>query len=298
MNCPYHPGRQADIPIPVEDEEQSGWLGWMEGCCGLVAWRCDQGELLPVEAQFCTFHGCERPRVNRVAHEWSPGDGQPRRVRAPSIIQRALELAPMGDGRSTPCLAGNVLVYLTDSGRLVAVDAGGEATLFLAAQVKAAALRLEGGTVIGALQTDAGVRCLSWEVRDLRDGLRRNGIVQPTPVKTTSTHLLGLPRDRTKLYQGSGPLRLIVEHDPIEDEDLLATYQKIAGVSPGSWVIARTPNPDGPTIYHPHLRPQHLNQVPVAVIGGVLVLGTVRTLAGSVAGALLIPNVGRLDAAA
>jgi len=298
MHCPYHPDRHADIPIPVDLEEQSGWIGWMEGCCGLIAWRCEMGELLPIEARFCTFHGCERPRINRIAHEWTPGDGTPRRVQSPSVIQRALELAPMADGNSTPCLAGNVLVYLTDSGRLIAVDAGGEATIFLAAQVRAASMRLEGGTVIGALQTDAGVRYLSWEVRDLRDGLVRNGVVQPTPVKATNAHLLGLPMDRSRLHQGTGLVRLVVEHDPIENEELLATYRKITGVPPGAWVIRRTPNPDGPPVYHPHLRPQQLLQVPTPVPGGVLVLGTVRHLSTSLVGALIIPNVGRLDAAA
>ncbi len=298
MNCPYHSDRRADIPIPVALEEQTGWLGWMEGCCGLVAWRCEMGELLPVEAKFCTFHGCERPRINRVAHEWTPGDGQPRKVKPPTVIERALELAPMADGNSTPCLAGNVLVYLTDSGRLVALDVGGEGTIFLAAQVRAASMRLEGGTVIGALQTDAGVRYLSWEVRDLRDGLARNGVVQPTPMKASSAHLLGLPRDHTRLHQGTGLLRLVVEHDPIASDELIATYKKVTGASPGPWVIRRTPNPDGPPIHHPNLRPQQLLQVPSPIPGGVLVLGTVRYFSKALAGALLIPNVGRLDAAA
>ena len=298
MRCPYHPGREADIPIPVVLEEPSGWLGWMVGCCGLVAWRCEKGELSPIEARFCTFHGCERPRLNRIAHEWSAGDGSVSRVTPPALIHRALELTPMGGGASAPCLAGNVLVYLTESGRLVALDMGGDGILSLASQVRVAAVQLAASTVEAALQTDSGVRHLSWSVRDLRDGLTRGGSVEGAPLKSGGAHLLGLPTERTQLHRGEGALRLVVMHDPIDDERILATYRGIAGARPGDWVIEATPNPDGPPVYCTRLRPQELLQVPCPVPGGVLVLGTVRHRGATLAGALLIPTVGRRDEAA
>jgi hypothetical protein len=298
MRCPYHPGREAVIPIPVVLEEPSGWLGWMEDCCGLVAWRCERGGLSPIEARFCTFHGCERPRLNRIAHEWTAGDGSLSRVSPPPLVHRALELTPMGGGNSAPCLAGNVLVYLTDSGRLVALDMGGEAALSLASNVRAASVQLSGSAVEAALQTDAGVRHLSWSVRDLRDGLSGIASVEGTPLKSGGARLLGLPAERTRLHRGVGALRLVVTHDPIEDERILATYRGVSGAAPGDWVIEATPNPDGPPVYCTRLRPQALLQVPCPVPGGMLVLGTVRHRGVSLAGALLIPTVGRRDEAA
>lgn len=298
MRCPYHPERSATISLPsAHADDEDGWLGWLEGCCGLPAWRCPQGALLPMEAKYCTYHGCARPNPGRVAHEIAATGPRPD-VPRPTLIARALELAPAADGASTPCLAGNVLVYLTDGGRLVAVDAGGEASLFLAAQVQTAALRVDGLQVVGALRTEAGVRYLAWEIRDLREALRTgSGAVRPAPTTGTGANLLGLPRDRSRLHQGSGMLRLVVEHDPVDGE-AAGIYRKVAGVEPGSWLIRRLPNPDGPPIHHPDLRPQVLHQVPVPIPGGVLVLGQLRWFGRTATGALLVPTVGGYDALA
>ena len=117
-------------------------------------------------------------------------------------------------------------------------------------------------------------------------------------MKSGGAHLLGLPKGRTRLHRGHGPLRLVVEHDPIEDDSVLTTYRGVTGTSPGPWVIESTPNPDGPPVFSARLRPQALLQVPAPVPGGVLVLGTMRHRASSVSGALLIPTVGRVDEAA
>lgn len=290
MRCPYHPDHPADISVPPELDDDDGWIGWLEGCCGLPAWRCPQGALIPVEARFCTYHGCHRPELVRVVHEVASALGA-RRAFRPGLVERALELAPAADGASTPCLAGNVLVYLTDSGRLIALDAGGDSTVFLAAQVQAVALRLEGVRVIGALRTDAGVRYLSWDVRDLREALRSNGAARPTPATGTGANLLGLPRDRSRLHQGAGLLRLVVEHDPVEGP-LVDVYRATTGVEPGAWLIRRTPNPEGPEIHHPDLRPQVLHQVPVPVPGGILLIGQVRWLGRTASGAVLVPTDG------
>jgi hypothetical protein len=209
------------------------------------------------------------------------------------VVQRTLELAPpQSSGQSAPCLAGNVLVYLTESGRLIAVDVGGENTVFLAAKVQACALRVDAGRVVGALRTAAGVRYLAWDVRDLRDVLREGGaVVPPVPAPGTRVHLLGLPREGGILHQGSGMLRLEVAHDPVPVA-LEESYRKLVGAAPGAWLIRRTPNPLGPPVHHDQLRPQSLLQVPVPVPGGVLVLGQVRWLGSTAAGALLIPTIG------
>lgn len=292
MSCPYHPDQAAELSIPAGMDDGSGWIGWLTGCCGLPAWRCAEGALSPMEAQYCVFHGCARPRMDRMVHEVAAAQGLMKRSELPALIQRALEVAPLADGSSTPCLAGNVLVYLSEGGRLVALDLGGTAALFLAAQVRAAALRVEHGNVVGAIRTASGVRYLAWDVRDLRDALIEGApAVAPSPATGTQVHLFGLPRDDGVLHQGSGLLRLEVTHDPV-GEDLAAAYRKLAGTAPGPWVVHRIANPAGPQVHHPDLRPQLLHQVPVPIPGGVLVLGQVRWLGHTATGALLVPTVG------
>ncbi len=292
MNCPYHSHQAAAIDVPAGLEDDTGWIGWLDGCCGLPAWRCPQGALLPMEAAFCVYHGCPRPRMDRMVHEVGAAQGLVDSDKQPALIQRTLELAPNPDGLSSPCIAGNILVYLTENGRLVAVDIGGDATIFLAAQVKAAALRVELGRVVGALRTGAGVRYLAWDVRDLRDALREGAsVVSPVPAPGTQVHLLGLPRDEGVLHQGSGLLRLEVAYDPAPDE-VSATYRKLTGSSPGLWVVRRIANPLGPPVHHSDMRPQLLHQVPVPIPGGVLMLGQLRWLGNTAKGALLVPTVG------
>jgi hypothetical protein len=105
-----------------------------------------------------------------------------------------------------------------------------------------------------------------------------------------AVHLLGLPRDRTRLHQGAGMMRLVVEHDPVPDEQA-DRYERITGVAPGEWLIRRTPNPEGPLVPQPDLRPQALDQVPVPVPGGVFLLGRLRWYGRTVSGALLVPTV-------
>ncbi len=292
MNCPYHPKEDAALEVPAGLQDGGGWVGWLDGCCGLPAWRCEQGALLPMEARFCVYHGCSRPRLDRVVHEVAAGSGLYRGARQPALIQRALELGPNPDGASSPCLAGNVLVYLTENGRLLAVDVGGDAAIFLAAQVRAASLRVDAGRVVGALRTGAGVRYLAWDVRDLRDALREGEtVVPPTPAPGTHVHLLGLPRDEGALHRGSGLLRLEVWWDPVPDE-VSTLYQRVTGTAPGPWRIHRVTNPLGPEVHHPDMRPQVLHQVPVPIPGGVLLLGQLRWLGHTAAGALLVPTVG------
>lgn len=292
MSCPYHPDQAAELSIPAGIDDGGGWIGWLSGCCGLPAWRCPEGALSPMEAQYCVLHGCPRPRMDRMLHEVGAARGVIRRSELPSLIQRGLDLAPLGDGSSTPCLAGNVLVYVSEGGRLLALDAGGSASLTLAAPVAAAALRVDQGQVVGALRTPAGVRYVAWDVRDLRDALAEGApAVPPTPATGTHVHLFGLPRDDGVLHQGSGLLRLEVTHDPVGEEHANA-YKRVTGAAPGPWVVRRIANPSGPSVAHPDLRPQLLHQVPVPIPGGVLLLGQVRWLGHLATGALLVPTVG------
>lgn len=278
------------MPVPDEGPSTGGWIGWLEGCCSLPAWRCPLGVLHPIEAQFCTWHGCERPHPSAVSHEVAAAGGRAD-VAPPGLVQRPLELPPATDGRSTPALAGNVLVYLADGGKLVALDFGGVGRLLLAAGVIAAAMRVRGGDVIGALQVEGGVRYLAWDVRDVREGVRTGASVPPREVPPTGVHLLGLPTERTRLHQGAGPLRLVVEHDPV-DEEVAEPYRQATGVAPGDYLVRRAVNPRGPAVPYPDLRPQVLHQVPVPVPGGTFLLGQIRWFGRNVAGALLVPTVG------
>ncbi len=159
-----------------------------------------------MEALFCTYHGGERPHLGRVTHEIAAGPaGQ---GAAPGLVRRGLEQAPSPDGRSTPALAGNVLVYLTEAGTLLCVDFGGTGRMVLASGLEAATPRLRGGEVIGALSGDGGVRYLAWGGRDLRDALRLGrGNVAPRSIEATGVHLLGLPSDRSRPHPGTGRSR-------------------------------------------------------------------------------------------
>lgn len=259
-------------------------MGWLDGCCGLPAWVCPEGRLQPIEAHFCGIDGEERPHPSRMVHERLGGS-------APRVVRRALELSPASDGLSTPCLAGNVLVYLTETGRLVAVDMASEATLFLAVDVHQASCRLDRGMVRAALRVDAGVRYCAWDVRDLRDGLAEFTEVDAIQSGGAGSKLLGLPHNRTRLHMGSGLVRLVVEHDPV-DGALADLYKETTGVWPGPWLIRRTANPDVAPVNDIDLRPQDLWQVPVPIPGGILVIGAVRAGGVLVSGALVIPNHG------
>lgn len=291
MRCPYHPNEDAELTVPEGASAPGGWIGWLEGCCGLPAWRCDRGALHPVDAMYCTYHGCERPLLDRVTHEVAAGEDGCEDVAAPGLLQRELAQAPAADGRSTPALAGNILVYLTAGGTLVAVDFGGEGRIALASDLQSATLRLRRGEVIGALSNAGGLRYLAWRVRDLRDAMadteRR---VAPRAIEATGVHLLGLPAERTRLHQGTGLLRLVVEHDPVDDA-LSEVYEAATGAPPGAFLVRRTTNPAGPQVAHPDLRPQLLQQVPVPVPGGTFLLGRLRWFGESYTGALLVPTV-------
>lgn len=259
-------------------------MGWLDGCCGLPAWVCPEGQLHPIEANFCTLHGEERPHPERMLHERLGG-------RPPRVVRRSLELMPASDGLSTPCLAGNVLVYLSDTGRLVAVDMASESTVFLAEDVLQASCRIDRGWVRAALRLQSGVRYRAWDVRDLRDGLADYTEVDSTASGGAGSNLLGLPHNLTRLHMGSGLVRLVVEHDPVEGQ-LAETYKETTGVWPGPWLIRRTANPRGPAVHDIDLRPQDLWQVPVPIPGGILVIGAVRAGSAVVSGALAIPTLG------
>ncbi len=292
MRCPYHPHQTARILVPdgVADPE-AGWIGWLQGCCSLPAWRCHFGDLHPADAAYCTYHGCSRPSLSRVSHEVSSGRLGLRDVPPPALLERALELPPNQDGRSTPALAGNVLAYLAGDGRVVAADMGGERAVTLARDVEAAALRLVGGSITAALQASGSVRYVSWLVSDLRDALMVGSDEVPAlPSTATTVHLLGLPRDRTRLHQGAGLLRLVVEHDPVPDDEA-ERYEEVCGSPPGQWLVRRTTNPTGPKVAYPDLRPQVLHQVPIPVPGGVFLLGQLRWFGRVALGALLVPTV-------
>lgn len=260
-------------------------MGWLQGCCGLPAWVCPEGEIHPVEARFCVFHGEERPHPERMAHE-RKGAAVPR----PRLVRRALELAPMADGLSTPCLAGNVLVYLTEKNRLVAVDLASDAHALLAEDILQASLRLERGEVRAALRIASGVRYLAWDVRDLRDAIADYREVSARPTGGAGSNLLGLPHNRTRLHMGAGLVRLVVEHDPV-DGALAEIYREVTGSFPGPWLIRRTANPEGIPVHDIDLRPQDLWQVPIPIPGGVLLMGVLRVRGATVSGALAVPNV-------
>ncbi|MEZ4316074.1 MAG: hypothetical protein R3F61_01155 [Myxococcota bacterium] len=247
-------------------------------------WVCPEGDLQPIEARYCVSHGEERPHPERMAHE--VGLSAP-----PRLVRRPLELPAMSDGLSSPCLAGNVLAYLTEKGRLVAVDMASDATVFLADDVLQASLRLERGMIRAALRIESGVRYLAWDVRDIRDALADYAEVSGKPTGGAGSNLLGLPHNRTRLHVGAGLVRLVVEHDPVEGE-LAEVYHDVTGSWPGPWLIRRTANPQGPPVHDIDLRPQDLWQVPVPIPGGILVLGVARVNGEFLTGALAIPNLG------
>jgi hypothetical protein len=134
------------------------------------------------------------------------------------------------------------------------------------------------------------MRYLAWDLRDIRDSLRSGTPVAPREIAPTGVHLLGLPTDRTRLHQGTGALRLVVEHDPVPD-DVAEIYQTAHGVPPGEHLVRRTGNPLGPRVPYLELRPQVLRQVPVPVPGGTFLLGQVRWFGKNLDGALIIPTV-------
>jgi len=284
MFCPYHPGQPVTLALPPDALGAEGINTWLSGCCGLPVWICPEGELQPIEARYCVSHGEERPHPEKMAHEMGL-------VPAPRMVRRALELPAMSDGLSAPCMVGNVLVYLTEKGRLVAVDMVSDAAVFLAEDVLQASLRLERGMVRAALRIESGVRYLAWDVREVREALAEFTEISGHPTGGAGSNLLGLPHNRTRLHVGAGLVRLVVEHDPV-DGALAEVYKEVTGSFPGPWLIRRTVNPQGPPVHDIDLRPTDLWQVPVPIPGGVLILGVVRAFGEVIAGALAIPNLG------
>ncbi|MCA9568582.1 MAG: hypothetical protein KC656_12105 [Myxococcales bacterium] len=283
MRCPYHPEKAVSVDIPATAHDGDGWYAWLSDCCGLPAWRCAEGELHPMEARFCRSHGEPRPHPERMVHEVLGH-------RPPRLVQRTLPLPPMGDGLSTPCLVGDVLVYLTEKRQIVAVDMCSDASVFLATDVLQASLRLDAGYIRAGLRIASGVRYLAWDARDLRDALGDYAEVSAVPSSGAGSSLLGLPHNNTRLHIGAGLVRLVVEHDPVEGE-LADVYRKATGVWPGPWLIRRTANPSGPEVRDIDVRPADLWQVPIPVPGGVLVLGAMRADGRLATGALLVPTV-------
>lgn len=284
MHCPYHPHQAILVDLPEHLQDGNGWIVWPTGCCGVPVWRCPEGLLHPLEARFCTHHGCERPPAARVLHEVYGAS-------LPGLVHRRLELEPAHDGQSTPALAGNVLIYLTRKGRLVAVDLGGSGATYLADGIEQASLRVERGQVVALLRSAGSVQSMSWDSRDLREAVEDGSSAQAERWSGASTSLLGLPVGGGRLHLGSGLVRLIVEDDPVPPIAQDA-YQRVTGVRPGRWLIRRTHNPSAPTIHLPDLRPQRLDQVPVPVQGGVLLIGQLRYRGVSVEGAMVVPNYG------
>lgn len=284
MRCPYHPETAVTLTLPASAHDGEGWYAWLGACCGLPAWVCPEGELHPMEARYCRTHGESRPHPERMVHEVFGG-------RAPRLVERPLPIPPMADGLSTPCLVGEVLVYLSEKGQLVAVDMVKDAFSFLATDVLQASLRLDAGFVRAGLRIASGVRYLAWDARDLRDAMGDYGRVTPHPTSGAGSSLLGLPHDNRRLHVGAGLVRLVVEHDPVEGA-LAETYREETGLWPGPWLIRRTANPRGPEVRDIDLRPADLWQVPVPVPGGLLLLGAIRSAERLATGALLLPTVG------
>lgn len=284
MRCPYHPEKAVTFAIPTSAHDGEGWYVWLSDCCGLPAWLCGEGELHPMEARFCRSHGEPRPHPQRMAHEVLG-------TRAPRLLECPLPIPPMADGLSTPALAGDVLVYLTERRQVVAVDLTGDAFVVLATDVLQASLRLDAGLVRAGLRIASGVRYLAWDARDLREALDDFGQVAAVPSGGAGSSMLGLPHDNHRLHVGAGLVRLVVEHDPVEGP-LAEVYRSVTGLWPGPWLIRRTANPLGPEVRDIDLRPADLWQVPVPVPGGVLILGAVRTSGERQAtGAILLPTV-------
>ena len=63
VKCPYHPDSPARLPIPTDAIGDAGWIGWLEGCCSLPAWRCTLGDLHDYR------HSGREPEANRFAAE-------------------------------------------------------------------------------------------------------------------------------------------------------------------------------------------------------------------------------------
>ena len=277
--CPYHPAGEVRLPGGEGGAEGAGpaRIGWLQGCCGLVAWRCPHGVLQPQEARYCTVHGCPAPAAGSVPHEI----GQ---IPVPPPVVHPLERRPDPTGRSTPALAGNVLAYLAEAGEVVVADLGGGATVSLIGDIGRATLRIVDGTLLAALSTPRGVRRLAWRVRDLRDAL--DGRIDPPEgigVEVSGLYPEGLPRSGERRRYGAGPLRVDVEHDPVPD-DVARIYLEVTGASAGRYLIWPRGSARG-------IRPQLLHQIPVAIPGGTLILGRLRDGGQTAQGATLMPTV-------
>ncbi|MBX2797398.1 MAG: hypothetical protein KTR31_07020 [Myxococcales bacterium] len=288
MFCPYHPEVSAELEVPG-DRRDVAWIGWLHACCHLPVWRCGQGVLHPIEARFCTAHGCRRPARDQVVHEALPSQG------APAAVAQALAHPPSSDGRSTPAVAGNVLAYLTDAGAVVAVDFGrrsdAQEPLVLMSGVRAASLQVRRGLVVGAILTHTGFRYVGYDIRQLRDTLRR-GLSAPEPLAVDErwVHLRTLPEGRARVSHGRGALRLVVEHDPVQGK-AARIYRGLVGEDPGPFLVRRSAGTRDAQRFVAH-RPLRLLQVPVPVPGGTFLLGRVRWCGAVSRGAVLLPTLG------
>ena len=209
------------------------------------------------------------------------------------LLHRDLAQVPARDGRSTPVLAGNVLVYLADTATLVATDFRPEPgpALPLLEGVEEATMTLHRGSVVAAVRTEHGLSYLGWSVLGLRRALAADRPVEaPHSIDPLLVHPRRLPSGRGRVHHGMGTLRLVVEHDPVTGP-LAALYERSVHAPPGPYLLRRAANPKQGSALRTHLRPQLLHQVPVPVPGGTLVLGRLRWFGESMEGAMLVPTV-------
>ncbi len=272
-------------------------MGWLTGCCGLPAWRCGQGSLHPMEAEYCPVHGEPRPPWHKVAHEadelWQGGGPEV------DLRVRRLDPPPRIDGASAPALSGNVLAYVTEAGEVVVVDFRRYAArLRLVEGVRAAVLVVSGGELRAALHLDSAAprRWVAWELADLRAALRAPRPPRdPRPIDPMAVPAIALPQaagapTSARLHWGTGARRLIVEHDPVVGP-VATVYTDTTGGQPGEYLVRRPPC--GTTGKEWQVRPQDLYQLPAAVPGGTLLMGRIRWFGDHVDGALVLPHLRR-----
>ncbi len=302
MRCPYH-DRPVEFVVPERKLRAASWWGWLDDCCGLPAWRCGKGDLHPVEAKRCPLHNCSRPGDEMVNHEVArknAEDAVSAVVRAPAVVYRELPSPALEDSRCSPCFAGDLVVYLAETGALVLVriGGGGRSHAVLLEGVSRAHLTLEGGAVAARLDVEGQGQQLLWGVRKLRRALRSEHTL-PEPQRGTVDVGWELPAVGQSLRVAQDGLALMVDATPLRGLEGGWTprrHAELKGRPPGRYHLSVAPANDVPPVGGFGIRPARLHQVPVPLPGGFGFLGAHDVKGAERKGVFFVPSVRRSDA--